>query len=132
MKNRDSVVKREHETFDRIKFRGIDRYKMPVSATKSANLRKKEKCEYYPFINTDIPEFERRLILEKFEAVFKEYEPKKSFHFGDRQFIERHSKNTLTQTLFRYRIFDADTISKYDETSDSLLLCLYFKNPPGR
>ncbi len=84
MKNRDSVVKREHQTFDRIKFRGIDRYQMPLSATKSANLRKKEKCEYYPFINTDIPEFERRLILEKFEAVFKEYEPKKSFNFGDR------------------------------------------------
>ena len=105
---------------------------MPAFATKSSGLRKKEKCEYYPFINTDIPEFERRLILDKFEAVFKEFEPKKKFDFGDRQYIERHSKNTLSQTLFRYLLYDADTISKYDESSDSLLLCLYFKNPPGR
>jgi hypothetical protein len=29
MKNRDPVVKREHQTFDRIKFQGIDRYQMP-------------------------------------------------------------------------------------------------------
>ena len=63
--------------------------------SKSESLRKKEKCEYYPFINTDIPEFERRLILDKFEEVFKEHEPKKSFDFGNRQYIERHSKNTL-------------------------------------
>jgi len=39
---------------------------MPERPEKSEELRKKEKCEYYPFINTDIPEFERRLLLEKF------------------------------------------------------------------
>ena len=83
-RSQQTVVEREHAIFDRIKFPGVDRHQMPAFATKSANLRKKEKCEYYPFINTDIPEFERRLILDKFEDVFKEFEPKKKFDFGDR------------------------------------------------
>ena len=132
LRNRDPIVEREHNIFDRIKFPGIDRHMMPAIATKSAALRKKEKCEYYPFINTDIPEFERRLVLDKFESVFKEHEPKKKFDFGDRQYIERHNKNTLSQTLFRYMLYDANTITKYDEASDSLLLGIYFRNPPGR
>ena len=39
---------------------------MPERALKSEKLRKKEKCEYYPFIHTDVSEFERRMTLEKF------------------------------------------------------------------
>ena len=53
-RNHQEVTEREHNIFDRIKFPGIDRHMMPAFATKSANLRKKEKCEYYPFINLSL------------------------------------------------------------------------------
>ena len=34
--------------------------------------------------------------------------------------------------MFKSLLMDCDQISRYDETSDSLLVCLYNKNPPGR
>lgn len=72
---------------------------MPEREEKSNGLRKLERCQYYPFISTDIPEFERRFTLDKFEKLFTTSEPKKTFDFGNRQYIERHSRNTLTQKI---------------------------------
>ena len=84
LKTNGKVVEREHQIFDQIKLPGLDRKLMPERPEKSEQLRKLERCQYYPFIKTDIPEFERQFIIEKFESVFKEHEPRKPFDFGDR------------------------------------------------
>ena len=69
---------------------------MPEIAEKSKDLRNAEKAQLYPFISCDIFEFERRLTITRFEELMSELEPEREWNFGDRIYIERHNKNTLS------------------------------------
>lgn len=70
---------------------------MPELPEKTEPLRKAEKCALYPHISIKENEFERRLTLTKFEDLFKEFEPdREGWNFGDRTYLERHNKNTLS------------------------------------
>jgi hypothetical protein len=42
---------------------------MPEVAAKSEAIRKAEKCSQYPFISCEVAEFERRMVLSKFESL---------------------------------------------------------------
>ena len=54
------------------------------------------------------------------------------FDFGDRVYVDRHNKNTLTQALYRQYLWDQTVVSKYNETDDNVYLSFYYKNPHGR
>lgn len=69
---------------------------MPEIPEKSEALRKAEKSQLYPFISCSVQEFERRLVINKFEDIMKDAEPEREWNFGNRVFLERHNKNTLT------------------------------------
>ena len=47
-------------------------------------------------------------------------------------YLERHNRNTLTQTLYRALLYDPHIVTRYNERDDNLMLITYFKNPPGR
>ena len=48
---------------------------MPETPEKSEPLRKSEKSKVYPFISTDVQEFERRQTIIRFEEMMKDSEP---------------------------------------------------------
>lgn len=64
----------------------------------------------------------------------REAEPERgeAWQFGNRVYMERHNKNTLTQTFYRALLQDPHVVTKYNEKDDNLFVAMYFKNPPGR
>lgn len=72
------------------------------------------------------------MMIVKFEDYMRELESERVWSFSDRIYQERHSKNTLSQTLYKALLFDPNFIAKYNDRDDNLYLIVYFKNPPGR
>ncbi|CAD8197924.1 unnamed protein product [Paramecium octaurelia] len=126
------VVEREHKIFDNLCYPGIDRQGMPEIPEKSEKMRKAIKAKLHPFVNVDVNEFERRQLLLQFEELLKENEPEKEWHFGDRIYMERHNRNTLRQKFYEALLNDPQVIMKYLPDDDALMICCYYKNPPGR
>ncbi|CAD8207264.1 unnamed protein product [Paramecium octaurelia] len=126
------IVEREHKIFDNLCFPGIDRQGMPEIAEKSEKLRKANKAKLHPFINVDVSEFERRQLLLSFEELLKENEPEQDWYLGDRVYLERHNKNTLKQQFYEALLHDPQVVLKYLPDDDALMVCCYYKNPPGR
>ncbi|EAR91082.3 hypothetical protein TTHERM_00430030 (macronuclear) [Tetrahymena thermophila SB210] len=130
--NMDQISRRERDLFSLLLFPGIDRNMMPEIPDKSEPLRKAEKSQLYPFIGCNVYEFERRLTITRFEEMMKEVEPEREWNFGNRIYMERHNKNTLSQQLYKALIYEPSIITKYNDKDDNLYVAMYFKNPPGR
>ena len=130
--NRDSLSDRDHKTFDRIMTPGINRCHMPAESPVSKNEREAEDTYRHSFINCEIPEFKRRHLLQKFIDMMQEKEFRIQWDFGDRIYLERHTRNTLQQQIYKALLFDPHVIYQYNKDADQLLLITYFKNPPGR
>lgn len=54
--NLDEITIREKQLLAKLSFPGIARCMMPDVPEKSENIRKAEKCQFYPFITCDISE----------------------------------------------------------------------------
>jgi hypothetical protein len=111
---------------------GIRRHLMPEIPEKSESLRGSERTEIYPFSSLPIPELERALMLFTLENAMKSVQPEREWSFGDRKYEEKLTTPVLVQTLSKALLFDPDVLAHYYARTDSLLLALFFKTPPGR
>lgn len=64
--------------------------------------------------------------------MLKNKQPERDFDFLDRNYVEKYDALTLRQELAAVLNLRSDIVYQYYERDDSLLLALYFKNPPGR
>lgn len=129
--SQEPLAVREHLTFDRLKLPGFDRNEMPSYPEKSEPIRKAEKSQVHPFLSFEISDFERFQSMELFEKLLQE-NGNREFDFGDRVYEERFNANILRQKLYQALLFDPETYTQYNDKEDSLLLGVYYKNPPGR
>ena len=127
-----NVGEKELDILNNLILPGKNRHMMPETAAKSEALREAQKTEMYPFSSLSISQFERQLMLQTMEQMLEKDNAQQEWNFGNRIFEEKYNPQTLWQALSQMMVLEPDIASKYYSRDDSLLLSLYFKNPPGR
>lgn len=130
--NRDPVIIKERNIFENIRFPWIDEMFQLAQLNNSkidAKLEKTVKCSN---IERNIPEYLRKYYIMKFEKMFNEKEPLRTWDFSNRVIAEEIDNFTLKQHLLQWIEKDSDIISMKDDKLGLYYLGFYFKSPPGR
>ena len=98
------------------------------------NLRKAERSKVYPFLPEDItiPIYEKYELLVKFEEGMKNTFPDREFDFGNRIYQENLNKDILCQKITRLLMLNPEVKTVYNESTDNMLLMLYYQCPKER
>lgn len=111
---------------------GTARYGMQTDAQKSLPVRKAEINEIITFSTIGAEQTERALILKAFGNFMREKESERDWNFFDRNYVRPLTQDALKVELSRYLLLNPNIATKYYDKEDGLLVCMYFKNPPGR
>eukprot|EP00828_Plagiopyla_frontata_P007055 TRINITY_DN1323_c0_g1_i2.p1 TRINITY_DN1323_c0_g1~~TRINITY_DN1323_c0_g1_i2.p1 ORF type:complete len:502 (-),score=91.85 TRINITY_DN1323_c0_g1_i2:142-1647(-) len=111
---------------------GINRQLMPLVPTKPELIRKAQFQKIIPFISTSFSQFQRAKTLNTFEKLLADKHHERQINFSDRIYQSHLDETCLPQVLFDALLFDPDRILHYNQEDDTLLMVLYFNNPPGR
>jgi hypothetical protein len=109
---------------------GINRYTMPYPTSESK--RNAETTELLAFSSFPFTIFERALNIFSFEKLLKKYNSERTWNFGNRNYEEKFELDEFYQIYMKMIEFDPEVVTEYIPRTDSLLLCAYFKTPPGR
>ena len=109
---------------------GVKRYILPESI--SIQERNAETTSILSFSSFSSRFFERSLSLMTFENMLKRVQGERTWNFGNRIYEEKLSIKDFYQIYLKITEFDPEILTEYVPRTDSLLLCVYFKTPPGR
>lgn len=109
---------------------GIHRYMMnePMPEAEKAS----ETTSILSFSSCSSRYFERALSIFAFENMLKKIQKERSWDFGGRVYEEILPLEDFYQKYLKLMEFDPEVLTEYIARTDSLLLCVFFKTPPGR
>ena len=109
---------------------GINRYQMPeASSTTDISA---ETTSIQSFSTSSPIYFERALTLLAFENMLKKVHSERHWDLGFRVFEETLPLQDFYQSYLKTTEFEPEILTEYIQRTDSLLLCVFFKTPPGR
>lgn len=127
-----SIAELLQQIYDGLHLPGLRRFMMPAVAIKPESERGEERTALESFASIPVTAFHRALILTHFESALKKTQPEREWDFGDRIFEERLDNSLSGQILLETALLDPETVIKYDELTDSLLVAVLHKAPQGR
>ncbi|OMJ77048.1 hypothetical protein SteCoe_23447 [Stentor coeruleus] len=109
---------------------GVNRYQLPNKTPDPERLA--ETTKLLSFASFPAEYYERSLTLIEFEKILGRVHTERAWNFGNRIYEENLSIEDFYQVHLKMSIFEPEILTEYDKRTDSLLLCMYFRTPPGR
>lgn len=98
----------------------------------SENIRLSQTTSLQHFSSFSSTYFERCLNILEFEKLLKKIHPERTWDLGERRFEEAFSKTDFFQVFLQMKIYEPEILTEYIERTDSLLVAVLFRTPPGR
>ena len=96
------------------------------------NIRSSQTTSLQHFSKFSSTYFERCSNILEFENLLKKIHPERTWDLGDRQYEECFSKVDFSQVFLQMKMYDPEILTEYIERTDSLLVAVLFRTPPGR
>jgi len=127
-----SISELIQQIYDGLHLPGLRRFLMPATALQTEAERGEERTALESFASIPVTPFHRALVLTQFESALKRTQSERQWDFGDRIYEERLDYSLSGQTLLETALLDPETVTKYDQLTDSLLVAVLHKAPQGR
>ena len=76
--------------------------------------------------------FERYLNVLNFEKLLLKIHPERTWDLGNRKFEETFDMNEFSQIFLKLKMYEPEILTEYIQRTDSLLVAVLFRTPPGR